>query len=177
MITISTPRLLLRPLRASDLDVLDRLYGDPEVMEHIGGGGTATREETADSLLRLLEADADAGPGLLAADLRASGEMVGRCGFKEWTIDGVTELEIGWMFLPEVQGQGLATEAGRALRDYAFETLDRDRVISIIEPSNAASIRVANKIGERFWRNWATPGGLDVVVYRMDRAALPAAEA
>ena len=50
-------------------------------------------------------------------------------------------------------GQGYATEAAAACRDHALGELGRDRVISLIDPQNTPSIRVAEKIGERYERD------------------------
>jgi RimJ/RimL family protein N-acetyltransferase len=67
-------------------------------------------------------------------------------------LDGELELEIGWTIVRELWGQGYATEAALACRDHALGELGRDRVISLIAPENAASIRVAEKIGETLER-------------------------
>jgi RimJ/RimL family protein N-acetyltransferase len=56
-------------------------------------------------------------------------------------------VEIGWRLMRSAWGQGYATEAARAVRDYAFNTLGLQRLIAMIDPSNLASIRVAKKIG------------------------------
>ena len=66
------------------------------------------------------------------------------------------------------QGAGLATEQAIALRDHAFARLDVGHVIAVIQPENEASIRVAEKVGGRPWREWVTPGGQDVVLFRFD---------
>jgi len=168
-VPIATAHLDIRPFEARDLDGLHVMYGDPTVMAYVGEGRPATREETARTLLEIIESHDAERPGLLACIERESGRLVGRCGFKEWAVDGVTELEIGWMVVRERQSLGLATEQGVALRDYAFDVLDRDHVISVIQPANAASIRVAEKVGGQYWRDWVTPGGQDVVLYRVER--------
>ena len=62
--------------------------------------------------------------------------------------EGWPGLEVGWLVARSHWGQGLATEGGRAALDYAFETVGAERVISLIRPDNAASIRVAEKLGE-----------------------------
>jgi [ribosomal protein S5]-alanine N-acetyltransferase len=83
-------------------------------------------------------------------------------------VDGKTELEIGYHINRERWNQGFATEAARAVVDYAFRQFDVDHVISLIRPENAASRRVAEKSGlalDRmvFWR------GYDTCVYRRMR--------
>ncbi len=64
-------------------------------------------------------------------------------------VDAKTELEIGYMFLRKFWGNGFATEAASATRDYAFQRLGSKRVISLIDPANTRSIRVAEKVGMR----------------------------
>ena len=55
------------------------------------------------------------------------------------------------------------------MREHAFHVLGWDEVISIIQPGNLASIRVAQKVGEEYWKDWSTPGGVRVRVYRVGR--------
>lgn len=167
---LQTRRLDIRPLVPGDLDDLAALYGDREVVRHLADGIPLTREETALLLIEAIEGHDDDDPGLLACVERLTGSFVGRCGFREWQVDGVSHLEIGWMVAPRHQRQGLGTEQGTALRDHAFATTDRDDLIAVIQPANAASIRVAQKIGGRKWRDWVTPNGHDVVLYRFERS-------
>ena len=57
------------------------------------------------------------------------------------------EIEIGYLFLRPLRGQGLTTEAAQACRDHGFLRLGFTRLISLIDPANVASRRVAEKIG------------------------------
>ncbi len=166
---ITTPRLELCRLTPGDLDALYALYSDAATMTFIGDGTTATKEETAEALLQAIEEFELDGYGAMAAVSRTSGQMIGRCGHKRWEVDGKEQIEVGWMIHPDHTGQGLASEAGIALRDHAFEALDLGHVISVIQPGNLASIRVAENVGETYWRDWTTPRGKDVVLYRVDR--------
>lgn len=67
-------------------------------------------------------------------------------------------------------GRGLATEAARASLEYAFDVVGADHVISLINPQNTASIRVAEKLGGRLERRIEMFGG-ETLVYGVDRAA------
>ena len=70
-------------------------------------------------------------------------------------------------------GRGLATEGGRAALEHAFGPLGLDRVISIIDPGNAASLRVAEKLGLRPWRDEIIPRtGRPARVYALERPVL-----
>jgi [ribosomal protein S5]-alanine N-acetyltransferase len=166
---ITTPRLFLRKLRPGDLDALHAMYADTETMRFIGNGDAATREESAQALLEAIEAHERYGYGLLGMVLRESGDLVGRCGYKVWQVDGKDHLEIGWMVHRDHVGLGYATEAGFGLREHAFTSLGWEEVISVIQPGNLASIRVAEKVGESYWRDWTTPGGQKVRLYRVER--------
>jgi RimJ/RimL family protein N-acetyltransferase len=161
--------LELRPLRPGDLDALDEMYSDAATVAHIGSGETATREGTAEWLLDAIAQFVRDGYGMMAATELGSGEMIGRCGYKLWQVEGKDHIEIGWLTRRDLTGRGYATEVGIGLRDHAFDVLDLDHVISVIQPANTASIRVAEKVGERYWRDWTTPGGVLVRLYRVDR--------
>jgi len=109
------------------------------------------------------------GAGLLGVVLRDSGTLIGDCGLVWQEVEGVEEPEIGYHVHREHQGRGYATEAARAVRDYAFGTLGCDHVISMIRPENLASRRVAEKNGLTvnrtiFWR------GYDHCVYQLRKA-------
>lgn len=169
---IATPRLELRRLHAGDLDVLHELYSDPTTMRYIGAGRPATREQSAEALLSALNQYEQHGFGLLAMIHTESRQMIGRCGYKLWQIEGKDCLEIGWMTHLAHTGRGYATEAGIGLREHAFRVLGWDEVISVIQPGNLASIRVAIKVGEEYWKDWSTPGGVKVRLYRVRRDSL-----
>jgi ribosomal-protein-alanine N-acetyltransferase len=65
-------------------------------------------------------------------------------------VDDLPEVEVGYLFLRKYWGQGLATEAARASHDYGINQLGYSRLISLIDPRNIASKRVAEKIGMAF---------------------------
>ena len=78
---------------------------------------------------------------------RSSGDLVGRIG--PWQPEGWPGFEIGWTLRTGYWGRGYATEAVNQCIRYAFTTLDRSHVISLIHPANVRSIRVAERVGER----------------------------
>jgi RimJ/RimL family protein N-acetyltransferase len=90
---------------------------------------------------------ADRGFGLWALVLKENGEVIGDCGLVVQQIEGVGEVEIGYHVRRDLWGQGFATEAAQACREYGFHQLGRDRLISLIHPANRASRRVAEKNG------------------------------
>jgi RimJ/RimL family protein N-acetyltransferase len=171
VVEIETARLLLRRWRDGDLDPYARICADPEVMRYIGGGSPLTREQSEAEISRFVRHWDERGFGLWAAEYRASGELIGFVGLahqEEWS-EGEHKTEVGWRLDPASWGRGLATEGAVASVRYGFEELGLERIISIIQPENAASRRVAEKAGltlrgETRWR------GDDVVWYAADRS-------
>jgi RimJ/RimL family protein N-acetyltransferase len=164
---IDTPRLRLRQFREDDLDAYARITSDPEVMRYVGGAALS-RDEAWRSLGYLLGHWLIRGFGLWAAEEKATGALVGRIGL--YQPEGWPGLEVGWLVDRPRWGEGFASEGGAAALRHAFERLAAQRVISVIEPGNAASIRVAEKLGERFLRRQQLQGK-QVLVYAIDRDA------
>jgi ribosomal-protein-alanine N-acetyltransferase len=149
---LETERLVLRKLTLEDLDALAELYRDPEVRRFFPDG-TRTREETLEELEWIIDVYYGRhGFGLWATLLKESGEFVGRCGLIPWTIEGRDEVEVAYLLGRPHWGQGLATEAARAVVTHAFTELRLPRLICLIDPANAASKAVAVKIGMSFER-------------------------
>jgi RimJ/RimL family protein N-acetyltransferase len=169
MVEIETERLLLRGWRDEDLEPYARLCADPEVMRFIGDGSTRTREQAEGQISRFVRYREDLGFGLWAVEEKGSGAFVGFAGLahqEDWT-EGGHKTEVGWRLDRAFWGQGLATEAAKASVAYGFETLGMVRIISIIQPENTASRRVAERAGltlrgETRWR------GTTVVWYAID---------
>ena len=100
-----------------------------------------------------------------------AGEVIGMCGLLPQHIDGGPQLEVGYRFAFADWGRGLATEAARAVRDWAFRSQPAEHLISIIRPDNAASCRVAEKNGMRFAKlaHWEKIKA-EMRLYRITRA-------
>jgi len=163
--TLETPRLRLRQFREDDLDAWARITSDPEVMRYVGGSAL-TREDAWRSLGYLLGHWKIRGFGLWAAEEKQTGALVGRIGL--YQPEGWPGLEVGWLVERARWGEGFASEGGAASLAYAFEALGAQRVISVIEPPNAASIRVAEKLGERFCERRQLQGK-QVSIYAISR--------
>ena len=145
MIVLETERLVLRPFAHGDLEAFARISADPEVMRHIGEGHPMTRAEAWRAMAVVLGHWHLRGYGIWAAAEKATGALVGRIGL--WNPHGWPGLEVGWLLDRAVWGRGLATEGGRAALEHAFGPVGAERVISLIHPANAASVRVAEKLG------------------------------
>jgi RimJ/RimL family protein N-acetyltransferase len=148
----TTERLILRPWRASDRAPFAAMNADPEVMRYIGGGSTMTRAQS-DELVDAIQAHWERhGFGLWCAAPR---DDPGACiGFVGLAIPSflpavLPAVEVGWRLARSTWGRGLATEGARASLAHAFGPLALESVISIIDPDNERSIRVAEKLGMR----------------------------
>lgn len=159
----------MRPFERADLGVLTGWYENPELMRYIGEGRPYSSAEIEIALRRYIEDRARYGFGLMFVELRETGEPVGRAGFKEWDVEGERLLEIGWLIAPSHQRHGYATEIGKTLKSHGFTDLERTVLISLIQQGNIASAGVAEKLGGTWWREWVTPGGQTVDLYRYER--------
>ena len=144
---LETDRLILRHLLPDDLDRLFTLYSDPEIRRYFPEG-TLTYEETKEELEWFLNGHPKHSElGLWATIHKESNQFIGRCGLLPWTIEGRYEVEVAYMIAKEYWRQGLGTEAAGAILQYGFGQLGLSRLICMIDPSNSASRRVAEKIG------------------------------
>lgn len=139
---IETARLRLRAPRLEDFDAWAEILCGP-AGPHLGGPfdrDAAFVEYLASCGTWLLR-----GHGQLAVEPKAGGEVLGfvLIGFEP----GDQEPELGYLFRPKAEGQGYATEAAAALRDYAFTALRMDRLVSYVAPENRPSIRLAERLG------------------------------
>jgi RimJ/RimL family protein N-acetyltransferase len=166
IVSLETERLTLRMLRESDFEAYAEICADPEVMRYIGDGQALARPMAWRNLALMVGHWSLRGYGIWAAQERSSGDLVGRIGF--WNPDGWPGFELGWMLRRSFWGRGYATEAARAALQYAFTRLEQPRVISLIHPENAASIRVAQRLGERLL-NRVEIMGKPALVYQITR--------
>jgi len=165
MVQLETERLTLRMWRNEDFEAYARICADPEVMRFLGGK-TFTRLEAWRHMAFLVGHWQLLGYGHWAVEEKASGDVIGRLGFLN--PEGWPGFEIGWTLGREHWGKGYAVEGARRALEYAFTELDRDHVISLIHPDNRASIKVAEKIGERL-EGKTELMGIEVLVYGIDR--------
>ena len=165
MIIATTPRLTLRQFQKGDLGALAAILSDPEVMR-FSVTGPMSREQVATMLEHVEHSYRENGFGLWAVEHR-SGLMIGYCGLITQDVDGRREIEIGYRLARNYWGGGLATEAARAARDYAFRQLGLTRIVSLITSDNIASIRVAEKNGMRL-RKTTVKWDMDILVYMME---------
>jgi [ribosomal protein S5]-alanine N-acetyltransferase len=151
MKVIETDRLFLRPLEESDAEELFAIYSVPENVRFMGKGSSSV-EELRGHISGHTKDHPGIGPGLSAAFLKGSGEMIGRAGLFFSSIDETDEIELAYLIDRTHWGKGYATEASQAILDHGFNDLGLQRIIAIIHPLNTGSIRVADKCGFTYER-------------------------
>ena len=142
-----TARLCIRPWTLADRPALARMAGDPEMMRFITRGRIWSDDEVDEMLERQARQLQQYGICFGAASLADSGEVVGLVGLQPHD-DG--QFELGWWIWKAHWGQGLATEAIQPFIDHARDVMRLTRLVAVIDPPNAASRRVAEKLGMRF---------------------------
>jgi len=161
MPTFETPRLILRPPAASDIDALDEMDSDPEVMRYIGDGSVRARTKTETAAMVAASARGwdKRGYGWLAVASPESDEFLGwvSLGVPEFLPEVLPAVEIGWRFLRKHWGRGYATEAARPLLHYGLTDCGIERILSIRHMDNIASQRVMEKLGLRFDHETVVP--------------------
>lgn len=171
---LGTPRLRLRPFTEGDVAELHALMQDPDVWRYIGDRREPTLQETWRAVAGWIGHWVLRGYGIWAIEEREGGAMIGRAGLinpADWPGP-----EVGYVLGSDWWGRGYATEAARAVMDWGFATIGFERLISLIDPANTASIAVAERLGE------ALDGETDllghrVLVYAIDRATWSAGRA
>ena len=154
---VETDRLIVRAPEPGDVEALAALWCDPAATTFRGG------PRKFDEVCRTLRDDL-ALPERPEFDLwptieKASGRVVGHCGLLDKEIDGRIEIELVYVIAPAAWRRGFASEAGRAIRDHAVTALGRQRLVALIHPENAASERVAGKLGFRWEAEVQRPHG------------------
>jgi len=163
VIILETNRLILRHQVPDDLDSLYALYCDPDVSKYIPDA-PRTYEEARKELEWFMNGHPRRPElGLWATIHKETDKFIGRCGLLPWTIDQREEVEVAYLLAKEYWGQGLGTEVARAIAQYVFERLQLTRLICLIDPENQASIRVANKIGMVFEKEFEDEFGRALV--------------
>jgi len=174
---LTTARLQLRGFADDDLDLLHRLYGDPEVMRHLGDGTPMSREVTQEKLASVVFRWLQLGIPLWAVFRKDDGAFLGRCGFSPY--EPLNSIELAYTFVPPAWDQGFATEASRACLRHAFEVLGWEKIMCRTRPDNVRSRRVMEKLGFQFEREGLDIGGAAVFYwltrgqFATERNALP----
>jgi ribosomal-protein-alanine N-acetyltransferase len=142
---IETPRTRLVPWEEDDWAPFQRLCRDPRVMRHIWGGALWNEEKAREFVARQRRCLAERGYCMWKVTAPHEAGPLGLCGLQP--LAGTDEIEIGWWLVPELWGQGIATEAARAVLRFGFEDAALGHIAAVAMPDNGASIRIMEKLG------------------------------
>lgn len=163
---IETTRLILRSFTPNDLDPFAIIMADPQVMRFSLNGPLSTKQVEEYLQQRIFAHYDKYGFGLWAVINKEDQRLIGYAGLIQQQIDGDDKTELGYRLAPDYWGKGLATEAAKAICQFAFNQLNMNELISIIDPLNVKSISVAKRIHMQYWKE-AVFHGMPVHIYRL----------
>lgn len=168
MTTIRTERLILRPALPDDLDAIHAVLSHPEATRW---WSTPPHENIEQSRVWLEGMIANTAAGAADFVVEYQGRVIGKAGC--WKAP-----DVGYILHPDVWGQGLASEALAAVIDHVFATTDHDALTADVDPNNAASIKLLERLG--FARTgeakatWHIGGQwMDSLYYGLERSRWP----
>ena len=162
-----TDRLAFREWNDGDLDRFHAICSEPRVMQFVSDGQAWTRNRTGQFIQSASDMLREHGFCQWPLIRKSDGKLIGYCGF----VNSDDESEIGWRLASEYWGNGLATEAARAVLTHGIQTLGFPRVIATVQAANVASIRVIEKLGMTLVENFDRDGRA-VLVYSVDAGCL-----
>jgi RimJ/RimL family protein N-acetyltransferase len=147
-VLVTTARLKCVEPRPSDLELLQKIFGDPAMMVFLGG---ALSNEFVQRRLHSWEVNWREGNSLCGiVEERQSGKHIGSASIHPSTVPDQPGAEISYLILPEYQRRGYATEISRALIEYAFQVMKLDQLLITGNPENEPSQRIAEQLGFRY---------------------------
>lgn len=145
---IETERLILRELCLDDITGMMQLHSNPQVQKFTGEDVITTSAGIHDKIQEKVNEYRDYGYGRWATILKEGQQFIGWAGLSY--LPEFDEIDLGYRFLPQFWGKGIATEACNAILVYGFETLKLQKIIAIALKENEASIKVMEKTGMQF---------------------------
>ena len=165
MIT-SSERLIVRESTLDDLPYHLAMGKDLQVMQYIRNGETRSDEKISEILkIQIEDYRKYSGLGIWAVCLRENNSFVGVAGLKH--LDQTEDIELGYRYLKEYWGLGIATEASQLLLHYGFQKLKLPQIVAITHPENKGSVNVIEKLGFQYQKN-AHYYETDVLYYTLD---------
>ncbi len=148
MLNLETNRLMFRRYTMDDLVFVEQLVTNENVMKYIGSGVVKDRTYAIQLIERMMEQyDNFDDYGLHVLVHKETGQRIGHAGLVAQIIDDAFEIELGYWIHPDFWQQRYATEASRALKQYAEQELELERYVSAIQVGNVASQKVALQNG------------------------------
>ncbi|WP_299438308.1 GNAT family N-acetyltransferase [uncultured Aquimarina sp.] len=145
---IETERLILREMVMDDAQDMLRLHSNHQVQKYTGENIITSLEEINNKIKEFQSRDKNRGFGRWVTILKKEKQFVGWAGLAY--LPEFDEVDLGYRFLPEYWGLGIATEASHAILTYGFESLKLKKIIAIAMKENKSSIKVMEKVGMEF---------------------------
>jgi len=144
---LETERLKLEPYNDSHYEGLRVMDNDPGVMRYINKGIVKTPEETWENIRRVQTRWQKYGFSWWAIREKSSGAIIGAACLQHLANVEGAPLEIGWRLVPKQNGKGYATEAAKAIIDFASEQIGSTYLVAVADPENIPSQRVMQRLG------------------------------
>lgn len=147
-IVLETERLVLRRIDEGDAVLQDRFLNTPKLMEHLGG--VKELHELEAKHAKSMALFARDGFGFMMLIEKASGDLVGHAGMKRVDNENASNIgdhEIGWLIREDRWRRGYASEAMRAVIDWAFESIGAPHLVALTSEENVGSWRLMEKLG------------------------------
>ena len=166
---IETKRLLLRPFQLEDAEDVFALNSNEKVNEYTGQASMKSIDEALDVIQNTNIKDFEKyGYGRFAVIHKEDQKLIGFSGLKY--LPDLAETDLGYRFLPEYWGKGLATESALASVQFGFVNLNLQRIIGIAMKDNLASIKVLEKCGLNYYKTAEYDGdGLENKWYKLEK--------
>jgi ribosomal-protein-alanine N-acetyltransferase len=145
-VTLTTSRLILRPLRQEDAQTLFAIWSDADAMRYFSFPTMTSLDQAVDRVARQLKMSANGQDFICAVELRATGEVLGNCALFH-PDEQCRRAEIGFSLQRKHWGRGYMYEAASAVIEHAFGELKLRRIEADIDPRNGASARLLERLG------------------------------
>lgn len=164
-IILETSRLIVREFTLSDAQMMYDLNSDPEVVKYTGDLPFESVEEAKVFLENYKEYELN-GFGRWAIITKSDKECIGWCGLKREKEHGV---DLGFRIFRKHWNKGYASEAARACLNYGFNQLQLSEIIGRVVSENAASVKVLEKLGMKYWKNDTCHGFENARYYKITK--------
>ena len=153
---LETERLFLRSQLPEDADVIAKMFGDEEVMRFIGAGKTYLRSAAEQSIQKWNDYERTHGFTSWAVIRKEDNAFIGKCGFNY--LPDNSDIELSYMLDEPYWGNGYASEISKAVLEYGMNKLNLKRVVALVYPQNSPSIRVIEKNGMKYEKEYEYMG-------------------
>lgn len=164
---LETERLLLRDQQPEDADVLAKMFADAEVMRFIGDGKTYPRSVVEQSITKWNDYGRKHGFTSWAVIRKEDNAFIGKCGFNRLPDD--SDIELSYMLDEPYWGKGYATEIASAVLEHGLNKLGMKRVVALVYPQNSPSIRVIEKTGMKYEKEYEYMG-IKMLMYSVNKS-------